>query len=260
VLARTMMDWEVAPPAFRETLEQAVANTRALASQLQGDPLVSVIPAPHSPHGASGEMIQAGARLAAELSTPWHIHVAEAPYEVEQTRQQYGFGPLAWLESLGALDERIRIVHGVWLEEAEIEALARVGGGLIHCPGSNLFLGDGIAPIPAYLRAGVAVSLGCDSGSANSKLSIFNEMRLAATLQHGMAQSSDALTAAQVVHMGTAGGAHASGRPVACACGLLGRSGGSGPRGSLAPTAAQAAEQYRLRDGADRHPPRLRGR
>lgn len=214
VLARTMMDWEVAPSAFRETPEQAVANIRALAAQFQGDPLVSVIPAPHSPHGASGEMVQAGARLADELSTPWHIHVAEAPYEGEQTRQRRGVGPLAWIESLGALDERIRIVHGVWLEDAEIEALARAGGGLIHCPGSNLFLGDGIAPIPKYLHAGVSVSLGCDSGSANNKLSIFNEMRLAATLQHGVAGSSDVLTAAQVFQMGTANGAHAAGRPV----------------------------------------------
>jgi 5-methylthioadenosine/S-adenosylhomocysteine deaminase len=214
VLARTMMDWEVAPPAFRETPEQAAANIRALAAQFHGDPLISVIPAPHSPHGASAEMIQAGARLAAELGTPWHIHVAEAPYEGQQTRQRYGLGPLAWLASLGALDERIRIVHGVWLENAEIAALARVGGGLIHCPGSNLFLGDGIAPVPRYLRAGVPVALGCDSGSANNKLSIFHEMRLAATLQHGLAQAADVLTALQVFQMGTAQGAYASGQPV----------------------------------------------
>jgi 5-methylthioadenosine/S-adenosylhomocysteine deaminase len=214
VLARTMMDWETAPPAFRESPERATANTRALAVRLEGDPLVSVIPAPHSPHAASAEMIQAGARLAVELDTPWHIHVAEAPYEGEETRKRYGTGPLAWMESLGALDERIRIVHGVWLEDEEIEALGRAGGGLIHCAGSNLFLGDGIAPIPTYQRAGVTVSLGCDSGSANNRLSIFNEMRLAATLQKGSAGSSDALTAPDVFAMGTTNGAHASGQPV----------------------------------------------
>jgi 5-methylthioadenosine/S-adenosylhomocysteine deaminase len=214
VLARTMMDWETAPPAFCETPEQAVANGRALAAQLQGDELVSVIPAPHSPHGASGAMVQAGARLAAEWGVPWHIHVAEAPYEGEATRARYGRGPLAWIESLGVLDERIRIVHGVWLEDDEIAALARTRGGLIHCAGSNLFLGDGIAPLPKYLGAGVTVSLGCDSGSANNRVSILNEMRLAATLQKGLAGSSDALTAEQVWAMGTANGAHAVGQPV----------------------------------------------
>jgi 5-methylthioadenosine/S-adenosylhomocysteine deaminase len=214
VLARTMMDWEVAPPAFRETPEQAVANGRSLAARLQGDRLASVIPAPHSPHGASAEMVRAGARLAAEWDTPWHIHVAEAPYEGAATRERYGLGPLAWIDSLGGLGERIRIVHGVWLEPDEIEALGRARGGLIHCAGSNLFLGDGIAPIPRYLAARVPVALGCDSGSANNRLSVFGEMRLAATLQKGVAGSSDALTAEQVYAMGTAHGAHASGQPV----------------------------------------------
>jgi 5-methylthioadenosine/S-adenosylhomocysteine deaminase len=214
VLARTMMDWDLAPPAFRETPEQAVANARALAARLQGDVLVTVIPAPHSPHAASGEMIRAGARLAAEWDVPWHIHVAEAAYEGDATRARYGHEPLEWIASLGALDERIRIVHGVWLEDGEILALARAGGGLIHCAGSNLFLGDGIAPIPKYRAAGVTVALGCDSGSANNRLSIFGEMRLAATLQKGVAQSSDALIAEQVLAMGTAHGAHATGLPV----------------------------------------------
>jgi 5-methylthioadenosine/S-adenosylhomocysteine deaminase len=214
VLARAMMDWETAPATFRESPEQATANGRELAARLQGDPLVSVVPAPHSPHAASAEMVRAGARLAAEWGTPWQIHVAEAPYEGAATRERYGVGPLAWIEGLGALDERIRIVHGVWLEDDEIAALARAGGGLIHCPGSNLFLGDGIAPVRKYLDRGVTVALGCDSGSANNRLSIFGEMRLAATLQKGLAGSSDALTAADVFRMGTLNGAHAAGRPV----------------------------------------------
>jgi 5-methylthioadenosine/S-adenosylhomocysteine deaminase len=214
VLARSMMDWEVAPAAYRETPEQAVANGRALAARFQGHPLVRVIPAPHSPHGASGEMIQAGARLAAELATPWHIHVAEAPYEGEQIRARHGCGLLEWIARLGALDERIRIVHGVWLEEQEIAALGHAGGGLIHCPGSNLFLGDGIAPLRTYLRHDVTVTLGCDSGSANSRLSVFDEMRLAATLQKGLAGSGDALDAEAVLQMATVNGEHVTGLPL----------------------------------------------
>jgi 5-methylthioadenosine/S-adenosylhomocysteine deaminase len=214
VLARTMMDWESAPAAFRETPEQAVANCRALAARLQGDSLASVIPAPHSPHAASEAMVRAGAQLAAEWEVPWHIHVAEAPYEGEFTRERYGRSPLAWIESLGVLDERIRIVHGVWVEDGEIDDLARARGGLIHCAGSNLILGDGIAPVRKYLRAGVTVSLGCDSGSANNHLSVFGEMRLAATLQKGVGGSGEALTADQAFAMGTANGAHAAGQPV----------------------------------------------
>lgn len=214
VLARAMMDWPAAPRAFRETPEQAVDNARALAAALQGDPLVSVIPAPHSPHAASAAMVRAGALLAAELDTPWHIHVAEAPYEGEETRRRTGLGPLAWIAALGVLDRRVRVVHGVWLDREEIWSLARVGGGLVHCPGANLFLGDGVAPLALYRRAGVTIALGCDSGAANNRLSVFDEMRLAAVLQKGLSGRADAVTALEVYHWGTRNGAHATGLPV----------------------------------------------
>src|SRR5438477_4016799 len=50
-------------------------------------------------------------------------------------------------------------------------------------PSANLFLGDGIADLDAALRAGVTVSLGCDGPGGNNKLDLFEEMRLAETLQ-----------------------------------------------------------------------------
>ncbi|MGH2601726.1 MAG: amidohydrolase family protein, partial [Dehalococcoidia bacterium] len=70
VLARAMMDWETAPAAFRETPAQAVENARSLRGAVAGDPLISVIPAPHSPHAASTAMIRAGVVLAAGWDTP----------------------------------------------------------------------------------------------------------------------------------------------------------------------------------------------
>ena len=60
----------------------------------------------------------------------------------------------------------------------------------------------------------MTVSVGCDCGSANNTLSIFREMRLAATLQKGVGLSSDRLTAEQALAMGTRNGAHAAGQPV----------------------------------------------
>lgn len=244
VLARGMTDGAAAPRACRETPEQAADNTRALAAALQGDPLVSVIPALDGPRTASAEMVRAGARLAAELDTPWHIHVASpavtpgppAPDAVgvesrgraspargsgvaagQGEGQGPGVraspGPLARLADLGVLDARVRIVHGVCLDRAEIWTLAEAGGGLVHCPGADLFLGAGVAPLAHYRRAGVTVALG--SGTPTSRgLSMFEEMRLAAALQKGLNGAADAITALEVYHWGTRGGAHATGLPV----------------------------------------------
>ena len=43
----------------------------------------------------------------------------------------------------------MKIIHGVWLDEEEIELLGAKGGSLIYCPSSNMFLADGITDIPA---------------------------------------------------------------------------------------------------------------
>ena len=211
VFVRSLLDWEGAPQAFRETSDEAVTNTRRLAAAAQGRPRLSIIPGPHSPHAASVEMIRAGASLAREWNVPWHMHVAEAPYEVDLLMERSGQTPVAWLASQGLLDPRLRVVHGVWVDPSEIQSLARVSAGLIHCPGANLFLGDGIAPLRAYLAAGVSCALGCDSGSANSRLAVFHEMRLAALIAKGMSRSGAAVGAAEALAMATVGGANATG-------------------------------------------------
>ncbi|MFC0334647.1 hypothetical protein ACFOLF_00180 [Paenibacillus sepulcri] len=74
-MARTMYDWSGAPAAYRETVEKAVERTGSLAVKFQGeDPMVTVYPAPHSPHGASPE-------------------------------RDYGLRPIHYLDSLGVLDD-----------------------------------------------------------------------------------------------------------------------------------------------------------
>ena len=53
----------------------------------------------------------------------------------------------------------------------------------LHCPGSNLKLGSGIAPVAEMRARGICVSLGADGAACNNHLDMFGEMRLAATLQ-----------------------------------------------------------------------------
>ena len=85
--------------------------------------MVTIHPAPHSPHGASPEMIKAGHRLAQELDTPFHIHVAEEMFEVEETLEKYKLRPVHYLNDLGVVDERMIAIHLVWLEDSEIRLL-----------------------------------------------------------------------------------------------------------------------------------------
>jgi cytosine/adenosine deaminase-related metal-dependent hydrolase len=81
---------------------------------------------------------------------------------------------------------------------------------VLHCPGSNLKLGSGVAPVTEMRRQGISVSLGADGAACNNSLDMFQEMRLAATLQ-AMRHGPGALPARDVVRMATRDGAHALG-------------------------------------------------
>ncbi len=206
VLARTMYDWDGAPIAYRESIPDAVARTRALAKKYQGNPMVTIHPAPHSPHAASPEMIQAGHRLALELDTPYHIHVAEEMFEVEEILRDYGKRPIHYLDSLGVLDERMIAIHLVWLDDSEIALAGSRRVSLAYCPSSNMFLADGITRIPDLAKAGVTVSLGTDGACSNNRISVYEEMRMVAMLQKVARLDGTCMTAEQAYRMGTENG------------------------------------------------------
>jgi 5-methylthioadenosine/S-adenosylhomocysteine deaminase len=76
----------------------------------------------------------------------------------------------------------------------------------MHCPGSNLKLGSGIAPVSEMLARGITVSLGADGAACNNRLDMFEEMRLAAILQ-AMRKQPGVLPARNVLWMATRAGA-----------------------------------------------------
>jgi 5-methylthioadenosine/S-adenosylhomocysteine deaminase len=209
VLARTMYDWEGAPPEYRETIPDAVARARELAREYAGQHDVHICPAPHSPHAASPAMIQAGSQLAAELGTRFHIHVAEGRYERDTIRERYGLSPIRWLESLGLALERMTAIHCVWLEDDDIQLMAARDARLVYNPASNMFLGDGVTRIVDMLGAGVKIGLGSDGGCSNNRVSVFDEMRMCALLQKVTHLNSEVVPAETAFAMGTAGSADA---------------------------------------------------
>lgn len=123
-LNRTMYDWDGAPAGYVETVPQAVENTLYLAEEYKDDPMVNILPAPHSLHAATPEMIQRGHEIARKLNVKFHIHVAEEPFEVEQVKKEHdGLGTLEYLDRLGVVDDSMVIIHGVWLSPEEIALL-----------------------------------------------------------------------------------------------------------------------------------------
>lgn len=203
VFARTWMDAGYAPPAFRETIEQARQRTLDLMSEF---PHVHICVAPHSLHAASHDMIRAAAAFAHERDCMLHVHVAEAQYEGAETLEKFGATPISLLQRLGALNDRTVAIHAIYITEEEQRMLADAGARVVHNPMTNQYLGDGICDVTSLLQRGVAIGLGTD---ADVKPSIIDEMRAAALLQKVARLDGAALGARNAFLLGTSHGAAA---------------------------------------------------
>ena len=214
VLARTMYDWDGAPKGYQESVENAYNNTKLLAKKYADNNMTTILPAPHSLHAASLKMIQAGHKLAKELDTCFHIHVAEEPFEVEQVKKEYNLTPVELLDKIGVVDERMVIIHGVWLKDSEIELLGKRESKLAYCPSSNMFLSDGVTDIVKMMKSGVTIGLGSDGACSNNRISVFEEMRMVSLLQKAKTLDAMCINYHDAFAMGTENGGKILGLPV----------------------------------------------
>lgn len=210
VFARAFYDPDAptaAPQRYREEASASAQRCISLARAHEDDALISVQPAPHSLHAATPETIAAALDVADGLGAPCHLHLAEAMYEREQIQKRYGTTPVRLLAREGLLRENLVTIHTVWVDDEELDLLAEARVGVVHCPGANAFLGDGIARVPEMLGRGVRVALGPDGGCANNRQSIFDEMRMATLVAKARLTDGAALDAPVSFGMGTTMGA-----------------------------------------------------
>jgi 5-methylthioadenosine/S-adenosylhomocysteine deaminase len=197
--------------AYAADAQDYLSKGIALRDTLRDEPLLSFCLAPHAPFTVSDETFAQIAIYAGELDLPVHIHLHETEQEIRDSVAAHGTRPVARLERLGLLGPGLIAVHGVHLNAAEIDLLARHGCSVAHCPSSNLKLGSGIAPIAAILKAGVNLGFGTDGAASNNRLDLFSEMRLAALLTKGAGGDPRLMPAHRALEAATLGGARALG-------------------------------------------------
>jgi 5-methylthioadenosine/S-adenosylhomocysteine deaminase len=206
VLGETIIDF---PAPDNKTLPQAFAYTEAYLKRWKGDPLITPAVAPHSIYTCSERTLQESAALARRYGAPILTHLAEARFELEQSRAKHGLTPTGYLGSIGLLGPDVVAAHCVWVNADDIALLAHSGTGCVHNPSSNMKLASGVSPVVDLLAAGVREGLGTDGAASNNDIDMFLEMNLAAKLQKIERRDPRALPAEQAVEMATIGGARA---------------------------------------------------
>jgi 5-methylthioadenosine/S-adenosylhomocysteine deaminase len=201
-----------APARLHQPADEGLSETLALhqrwASAANGRLRVAL--APRFALSCTRELLEETAAVAAEQDLLVHTHASEQRDEIDLVRAQTGLDNVAYFASIGMATPRLCAAHCVWVTEEEQRLIAERDVKVLHCPGSNLKLGSGIAPVPEMRRRGISVSIGADGAACNNTLDMFHEMRLAATLQ-ALRLGPGALPARDVVAMATREGARALG-------------------------------------------------
>jgi len=199
------------PSRYASDADDYLRQGLAARDSLSADPLIGFTLAPHAPYTVNDATLVRIASLAEELDLQVHIHVQETAAEIADSLRDHGQRPLARLDRLGLVSERLIAVHAAHLDEAEIELLARRGASVVHCPSSNLKLASGVAPVAQLLAAGANVAIGTDGAASNNRLDILREASLAALLAKMQSGDPTALPAWQALECATLGGAQALG-------------------------------------------------
>jgi 5-methylthioadenosine/S-adenosylhomocysteine deaminase len=165
----------------------------------------------HSPYTCTGKTLQKAKDVADSTGSLFQIHAAETRQEYDLIKERHHMSPIAYLDSLDILDSRTLLVHAIWLDDADIDIVARSGAAVSHAPESAMKLGAGIARIPEIIEATVRVGLGTDGCAGNNNLDMFQEMDTAAKLHKVSTGNPQTMQSRSVIEMATIGGAGAIG-------------------------------------------------
>ncbi len=214
VVGKCMMDSDREVPArLQEKTQASIDESVALRKRWDGraDGRLHAAFAPRFAVSCSRALLEAVAELSARDRVIIHTHASENRDEVEAVRRlSGGMSNLEYLADTGLATPHLCTAHCVWVTDAEQALLAERDVKVLHCPSSNLKLGSGLAPIVEMRARGISVSLGADGAACNNRLDMFEEMRLAATLQ-SVRQRPGALSARDALWMATREGARALG-------------------------------------------------
>ncbi|MES2976873.1 MAG: amidohydrolase family protein [Pseudomonadota bacterium] len=151
-------------------------------------------------HGASGGRLKAAVSCSAPqrvtdayfhgLSTlskqhnlPFNIHMLETRLQRVLGDEKYGKSLVQHVHELGLLDERMMVIHAIWIDDADIALLAASGCSVAHNPVCNLRLGSGVMPWNALRDAGVPLCLGTDEMNTDDTTNLWLVAKTASILQ-----------------------------------------------------------------------------
>ena len=163
---------------------------------------------PHAIYTVSGDQLQFCHKFAVEHNVKINLHLAETKGEVDECVRQHGLTPVRYLEKLGILSEHLIVAHVVWVDDEEMDLLAKHRVSVVHNPASNMKLCSGYTfKYEEMKKRGIRLGIGTDGCSSSNNLDMVIAMKLASLLGKAWRFSPTATKAADIYHSATIGGA-----------------------------------------------------
>ncbi|MBQ1840598.1 MAG: amidohydrolase, partial [Atopobiaceae bacterium] len=168
---------------------------------------------PHAPYSCGPDYLRGVAEVAKREGMGIHIHIAESQNESDNMWEQHHCTPVEYVRDAGIFEMPTIAAHCIRVSESDRAILAENGVSVVTNPASNMKLGNGFAPVPELVAAGVNMCLGTDGAASNNAQNMFREMSLLALIHKGTHDTPQCISADEVLDMATRNGAVALGLP-----------------------------------------------
>ncbi|KAL2864119.1 putative guanine deaminase [Aspergillus lucknowensis] len=205
-----------ATASLRET-EECIRHIRALPGCNNADTaLIKPVVTPRFAISCTPELLQGlGEIVKRDDTLAIQTHFNEAQQEINATTElfpQFGGSEANLYESYGLLTARSILAHCTIMTDHEKERIGALKCGVAHCPVANMTVGGGfmVAPVRDFLRRGIKVGLGTDSGGgwASHMLAVIRQAMIASNAREVLSDGHDkGLSIEEVFYLATLGGA-----------------------------------------------------
>jgi guanine deaminase len=166
-------------PAWQQTVE---AMRGALSGWRWAAKDIHAAVAPTIPHHCSDAFLCGCRDLARDFGVGLHSHLGESKVQALTGLRRYGKTLLAHMDALGLVGPGFTAAHGIWLDDDDLKRLRDAGATVVHNPGSNMKLGNGMFRFRQARDLGVTVALGTDGASSSDHQNMYEAMRMASLL------------------------------------------------------------------------------
>jgi putative selenium metabolism protein SsnA len=136
-------------------------------TQASGDGQVTALFGLHAQMTLSDATLDAVADACRDTGAGVHIHVAEDLSDEEDCLARHGTRIVQRLHKFGLANEKSLYIHGIHLDESEMDLVAQTRTMMVHNPESNMNNAVGVQPMLALLAKGILLGLGTDGMSSH---------------------------------------------------------------------------------------------